>query len=109
MNDRKKALVMEYSEVQKIAKDTIDYIKSKITAGMKLTDIRKLCENKMLASSWLSSSFFPIFTLSSIGLEAFKKEPRSAFKFERIVPAMSSIEKLPVVSPSENFCQKPSR
>ncbi len=50
MNDRKKALVMEYSEVQKIAKDTIEYIKSKITAGMKLTDIRKLCENKMLAS-----------------------------------------------------------
>ena len=41
---------MEYSEVQKIAKDTIEYIKSKITAGMKLTDIRKLCENKMLAS-----------------------------------------------------------
>ena len=41
---------MEYSEVQKIAKDTIEHIKSKITAGMNLTDIRKLCENKMLAS-----------------------------------------------------------
>lgn len=41
---------MEYSEVQKIAKDTLEHIKSKITAGMKLTDIRKLCENKMLAS-----------------------------------------------------------
>lgn len=41
---------MEYSEVQEIAKDTIEHIKSKITAGMKLTDIRKLCENKMLAS-----------------------------------------------------------
>ena len=41
---------MEYSEVQKIAKDTIEYIKTKLTAGMKLTDIRKLCENKMLAS-----------------------------------------------------------
>lgn len=40
---------MEYSEVQKIAKDTIEHIKPKITAGMKLTDIRKLCENKMLA------------------------------------------------------------
>ena len=50
MNDRKEALVMEYSEVQKIAKDTIEHIKSKITVGMKLTDIRKLCENKMLAS-----------------------------------------------------------
>lgn len=41
---------MEYSEVQKIAKDTIEYIKTELTAGMKLTDIRKLCENKMLAS-----------------------------------------------------------
>lgn len=41
---------MEYSEVQKIAKDTIEYIKTKLTAGMKLTDIRKLCEDKMLAS-----------------------------------------------------------
>lgn len=41
---------MEYSEVQKIAKDTIEHIKPKITAGMKLADIRKLCENKMLAS-----------------------------------------------------------
>ena len=50
MNDRKKALVMEYSEVQKIAKDTIEHIKSKITVGIKLTDIRKLCEDKMLTS-----------------------------------------------------------
>lgn len=41
---------MEYSEVQKIAKDTIEYIKTELTAGMKLTDIRKLCEDKMLAS-----------------------------------------------------------
>ena len=40
---------MEYSEVQKIAKDTIDYIKNEIRAGMKLTDIRRLCEEKMLA------------------------------------------------------------
>ncbi len=41
---------MEYSEVQKIAKDTIEHIKSKITVGIKLTDIRKLCEDKMLTS-----------------------------------------------------------
>ena len=41
---------MEYSEVQGIAKDTIDYIKNKIRAGMKLTDVRRLCEEKMLAS-----------------------------------------------------------
>ena len=41
---------MEYFEVQKIAKDTIEYIKTEISAGMKLTEIRRLCEEKMLAS-----------------------------------------------------------
>ena len=40
---------MEYFEVQKIAKDTIDYIKNEICTGMKLTDVRCLCEEKMLA------------------------------------------------------------
>ena len=40
---------MEYYEVQKIAKGTIDYIKKEICAGMKLTDVRRLCEEKMLA------------------------------------------------------------
>ncbi len=40
---------MEYSEVQKIAKDTIEYIKNELHAGMKLTDVRRLCEEKMLA------------------------------------------------------------
>lgn len=40
---------MEYSEVQKIAKGTIEYIKTKITAGMELREIRRLCEEKMLA------------------------------------------------------------
>lgn len=46
---RKKAKVLEYSEVQKIAKDTIEYIKNELHAGMKLTDVRRLCEEKMLA------------------------------------------------------------
>ena len=40
---------MEYCEVQKIAKDTIEYIKKEISAGMRLTDARRLCEEKMLA------------------------------------------------------------
>ena len=46
---RKKVNNLEYFEVQKIAKDTIDYIKKEIRAGMKLTDVRRLCEEKMLA------------------------------------------------------------
>ncbi|WP_028520022.1 M24 family metallopeptidase [Ruminococcus flavefaciens] len=40
---------MKYSEVQKIAKDTIEYIKNEIHTGMKLTEVRRLCEDKMLA------------------------------------------------------------
>lgn len=39
---------MEYREVQKIAKETIGYIKTVIKPGMKLREIRSLCEEKML-------------------------------------------------------------
>ena len=46
---QRKAKVMEYFEVQKIAKDTIEYIKKELRAGMKLTNVRRLCEEKMLA------------------------------------------------------------
>lgn len=40
---------MEYSEVQKIAKDTIEYIKTVIRPEMNLLDIRRICEEKMLS------------------------------------------------------------
>ena len=40
---------MEYREVQKIAKDTIAYIRNEIKAGMSLVEVRRLCEEKMLA------------------------------------------------------------
>ena len=40
---------MEYSEIQKIAKDTIEYIMAEVAVGMKLTEVRRLCEEKMLA------------------------------------------------------------
>jgi hypothetical protein len=36
---------MKYYEVQKIAKDTIEYIKNEIHAGVKLTEVRRLCED----------------------------------------------------------------
>ncbi|MDY5911198.1 MAG: M24 family metallopeptidase [Inconstantimicrobium porci] len=38
---------MGYSQVQGIAKETIDYIKTVIKPGMTLTDIRRICEEKM--------------------------------------------------------------
>ena len=40
---------MKYTQVQQIAKDTIEYIESEIVPGMYLTDIRHLCEEKMLS------------------------------------------------------------
>ncbi len=39
---------MQYSEVQAIAKQTISYIKSVIYPGMKLTEVRRFCDQKML-------------------------------------------------------------
>lgn len=39
---------MEYQKIQKIAKDTMEYARRHIKAGMNLVDIRKMCEDKML-------------------------------------------------------------
>lgn len=39
---------MEYQQVQKIAKDTMEYARQHIKSGMNLRDIRRMCENKML-------------------------------------------------------------
>ena len=39
---------MEYKAVQKLAKDTIEYIKGEIKPGMPLKEVRRLCEEKML-------------------------------------------------------------
>lgn len=40
---------MEYKDIQKIAKETISYIKTAIKPNMNLLDIRRLCEEKMLS------------------------------------------------------------
>ena len=42
---------MNYLEVQNIAKQTIDYIKTVIKPNMNLREIRKLCEDKSLFSA----------------------------------------------------------
>lgn len=39
---------MQYKEVQKIAKDTIDFARKNIKPGMTLLDVREMCEKKML-------------------------------------------------------------
>ncbi|MBR4199936.1 MAG: aminopeptidase P family protein [Oscillospiraceae bacterium] len=41
--------LQEYAAVQQIAKDTVAYLKTVIRAGMHLTEVRRLCEEKMLA------------------------------------------------------------
>ncbi len=38
----------EYRDVQKIAKETIEYIKTEIRPGMSLPEVRGLCEEKMI-------------------------------------------------------------
>jgi len=47
---------MNYSQVQKIAKDTIAYAMAEIKPGMNLQDIRRRCEEKMLSLG--ASSFW---------------------------------------------------
>ena len=39
---------MEYKQVQQIAKDTIEYIRTVIKSGMNLLEIRQKCEDKLL-------------------------------------------------------------
>lgn len=46
-NIKKVLEILTYREVQKIAKDTIEYIKGVIKPGMSLKEIRILCEEKM--------------------------------------------------------------
>lgn len=38
----------KYCDVQKIAKDTIEYIKTEIRPGISLSEVRRLCEDKMI-------------------------------------------------------------
>lgn len=39
---------MEYKQVQKIAKDTIDYARKNVHSGMTLVAVREMCEKKLL-------------------------------------------------------------
>ena len=39
---------MEYTQVQRIAKDTIEFAKKNIRPGMNLRDVREMCDAKML-------------------------------------------------------------
>lgn len=41
-------MVIEYKDVQKMAKDTITYVKKTIQSGMTLVSVRELCEKKLL-------------------------------------------------------------
>ncbi len=46
---------MEYTQVQKIAKDTIEFAKKNIQPCMNLRDVRKMCDAKMLELGRLAS------------------------------------------------------
>lgn len=40
---------MEYVDIQQMAKDTIEYIKTRIRPGMTLVEVRTLCEQRLLS------------------------------------------------------------
>ena len=48
---------MEYCEVRKIAKDTIEYIKKEISAGMRLTDALRLCEENIPEPVYVNTTY----------------------------------------------------
>lgn len=54
---------MTNSEVQQIAKKTVDFLKSQITAGMSLPQLRQIAENKMLALGATSFWYWDIGAL----------------------------------------------
>ena len=60
---------MEYSEVQDIARQTIEYIKTVIYPGMNLLDIRRLCEEKMKSLGADSFWYYDIGALCFSGNE----------------------------------------
>ena len=39
---------MDYKEVQGLAKDTMEYARKTVRAGMTLMEVRELCEKKLL-------------------------------------------------------------
>lgn len=73
---------MNNFEVQKIAKQTIDFIKSQIKVGMSLRELRRLAENKMLAlgttSFWYWDIGAFIFSGDETGLSVSGKHYKTA-------------------------------
>ena len=51
---------MDYSQVQKVAKDTIEYIKTEIRQNMSLAEVRKLCEEFMVEEGITSFWYWDI-------------------------------------------------
>ena len=76
---------MTNQEVQFIAKQTMDYIKNVITPGMKLTQVRKMCEEKMLElgadSVWYWDIGAFIFSGDEITKSVSGKEYETADKY----------------------------
>ncbi len=60
---------MKYKEVQRIAKETISYIKTVIKPKMNLLDVKKLCEEKMLSLGATSFWYWDIGAFVFLGDE----------------------------------------
>ena len=60
---------MEYSEIQGVAKKTIEYIRTMITPGMKLIAVRQMCEDEMLRLGANSFWYWDIGAFCFSGVE----------------------------------------
>ena len=76
---------MTNQEMQFIAKQTMDYIKNVIMPGMKLTQVREMCEEKMLELGADSFWYWDIGAFIFSGDETTKsvsgKEYETAYKY----------------------------
>ena len=80
---------MNYQQVQKIAKDTIEYIKNCIQPGMTLIQVRELCDRKMLE---LGADSFWYYDIGAFTLQAMKQQFRCRDGY--IKPVIGSFRKM---------------
>ena len=80
---------MQYTDVQNIAKKTMEFIKDNIKPGITLPEIRILCETKMME---LGADSFWYWDVGHLFLPEMK--PRYLFQEKNILQANESLKKM---------------
>ena len=89
---------MNNREAQFIAKQTMNFIKKKIMPGMKLAQIRKMCEDKMMA---LGADSFWYWNVGAFVFSGNDTKPRRVFgqiRFAKLHKVMPSLPFLYIIS-----------